>query len=819
MMQEATNNFCAIVDKTVKLLQSACPKMDSHLCDSSDFAYWQWSSSYFTMLPALGLNKESVAQIDDTILGYPEISYFKTAFLKKMKGTKYEGVFDNVSYGSPKSNINYGHLFYLPPRDFVGDIPESSLFNLDTIRSVFETIETLVDVFEDPNQEVDFSTLASFTQKLQLSDDKQTYLLFVWLKNMLHTTAMRKSEGGTYLTTNMMGLAQESLQGTLGWMSRDFPAYFYGNLMALSNTDTCEKNIKNYIREIEDDQVPKFCNNTKLNLVSAESYSFYASIYLTRDYEKIQYIYDNTGLSEQAMQGLLTPGYYLERNLMTAMKKVKKLYANTYCWRSVGLYCSNRELAYAQWIENAISLNPPKPLNESANLVELTGAHHFKPELRTFFDFQKVQMPNITVNETWDLISSGAMFNQKFIGDILLEQTSSGQLQVFNSPTFKKYLKMLMIEQGMGGLFIEKTVKEYIEGYNDKVLTSAKMQTLEEGGDPTINPWMSINDSPTNPVNSSDCFFVGDDKHTFTRSYGFWMNNRFVRMSGVNIKGLRSWENQLFNPWRENIPIRGTDGGQFNPLMSRSDEIWMFVSDIMMPLKFNYVRDVSVSGMNGWRYEADRTLLMDSTEHPDNGRFFSGVHGTLNLTSVMGAPVYATKGRYFDIGKSEDYKSIIVDRNGKNVVANAETDDVFMIVEPWSGMSLSAAQRLTLNFMLDKDYLFENTERSYLLPYTYVKREFTLNESQVAATMGDLQTALAVKKGVQIAGYLLGALLLIGGILLTIWSWKLRKTNSLSDYQVVEDYKPNGDISKKQPMLNNTSYMTNEETKEDNSAY
>lgn len=30
MMQEATNNFCAIVDKTVKLLQSACPKMDAH---------------------------------------------------------------------------------------------------------------------------------------------------------------------------------------------------------------------------------------------------------------------------------------------------------------------------------------------------------------------------------------------------------------------------------------------------------------------------------------------------------------------------------------------------------------------------------------------------------------------------------------------------------------------------------------------------------------------------------------------------------------------------------------------------------------------
>ena len=528
MITEATNNFCSIVQSTTKFLMAACPKKGSKEWDSSDFAYWQWANSYFTKLPALGLNKDSVAQLDDTIIGYPEINYFMPVFLKKLNNTQYQGVFDSVNFGSPKSEINYSHLFFLPPRTYFGDVPKTSLFNLDTIKSVFGTIETMVDIYEDPRKKVDFSTLSNFTKLLNLTDDKQTYLLFIWLKNMFEITAMRKDQGGTYLSTNMMGLGQDGLQGALGWMSKEFPAYLYGNIMALSNSNPCEKNVNDYIRGVDPTQIPKFWNDTKLNLVSTESYSFYASIYFTRDEDKIKYIYEKTGLSEQAMIGMLTPGYYLERNLMTAMKKVKKVYANDICSRSVGLFCSNRELAYAQWFNNSISTAPPKPLNSSANLIDLTGAHHYKPELKTYFTKAGTPLPEVTLSDIWDLLSSAQMFNQKFIGDVLLNQPSKGKLQLFNNPTFKKYLKMLMIEQGMGGLFIERTVKEYIEGYTDKILKKASGQTLEEGGDPTISPWMSINDSPTSPVNGTDCFFVGGEHHELTRQYCFWLNNKYT---------------------------------------------------------------------------------------------------------------------------------------------------------------------------------------------------------------------------------------------------------------------------------------------------
>jgi hypothetical protein len=41
------------------------------------------------------------------------------------------------------------------------------------------------------------------------------------------------------------------------------------------------------------------------------------------------------------------------------MKKVKTVYKDTFCSRSEGDYCSNNELAIAQWIDGSITKFPP----------------------------------------------------------------------------------------------------------------------------------------------------------------------------------------------------------------------------------------------------------------------------------------------------------------------------------------------------------------------------------------------------------------------------------------------------------------------------
>lgn len=816
-MQEAINNFCSIVDRTVDLLKSSCPKQGSERCNSADFAYWQWSNSYFTRLPALGLNKDSVSQIDDTIMGFPEISYFKQNLEKKLKGSINEKQFDGVDFGSPKGKEEFSYLFYIPPTDFRGELPETSLFNIETLIQLFDMTERMEDVWEHPDHQIDFSEYAYLTEKLKLKDLKRTYLLTLWLKKMLTITAMRESDGGDYLTTNLIGVATGGIQGAHQWLSREFPSYLYGSIMANSNSKDCETNLKNYIREIEDKQIPLFCNNTRLDLVSAESYSFYSLLYFTRDYDMMQYIYDHTGLSEQNMQSLLNPGYYLERSVMTAMKKVKKIYGDTYCTRSVGNYCSNRELAIAQWFNNSISDNPPRPLNASANLVDLLGVKHYKPELRTYYERIGAEMPDMDFNSTWELVSSGQMYNGKFIGDTLLKQNSTGQLAKYNTPAFLKYTKMLMLEEAMGGLFIQKTVKEYLEGYEDKILKLTKLSQIEEGGDPTINPKISITNQDSGSYNSTGCFFVGDDVHELTRTQCLYLNSKYIQTMGTNVTGIRSWEEKvLFHPWKEPVPLIGTDAGQFHPLQKKPGDLMLFSSDVMMPVRFEFDKHVRKGGLGAWKYKPGSELLSNSTEDPGNEKFYIGFHGALNLTSIFGAPAYASKGHYLDIAYNEKHTSLLKDKEGKEIKAERGKDDLYMIVEPWTGVTMEAALRLQLNFMIEpNDFIFENFKQSYLVPYTYIRKEYGMTKSQIDEGLGPVRSALNASLGIQITGYLLGSILVLVGVFLFYWAWRTKNNEGIKGYTKVEDTQPMEVMEKKQPLLNQTMQLSKEETKDD----
>uniref|UniRef100_A0A7S3KSX1 Uncharacterized protein n=1 Tax=Euplotes crassus TaxID=5936 RepID=A0A7S3KSX1_EUPCR len=735
--------------------------------------------------------------------------------LSRLKKTPYEKTFNGIDFGSPKSGKEYSHLFYIPPKDFEGLLPESSLFNIDTLAHVFGQVETMPDIFDNTTVEVDFGVYSDITETLQLEDDRRTYLLMLWMKKMLEITAMRAQEGGDYLKTNLNGVAAGGIQGAHNWLSREFPAYLYGNLMATSNANDCEKNIRSYIKEVEDEQVPRFCNDTKLDLVSAESYGFYASLYFTRDPDKMNYIYEITGLSEQAMQGLLTPGYYLERNLMTAMKKVKKVYASSFCKRSVGNFCSNRELGYAQWFNNSISDNPPKPLNPTSDLVALTGVRHYKPELRSYYERIKAEMPDMSFDKAWEIISSGALYNNKFIGDILLETESEGDLKIFNTPEFLRYTKMLMIQEGIGGLFIQKRVKDYIEGYEDPLLKQTSLQMPEEGGEPTIDVMSAIINPNDAVQNSTGCFFVGDDLYNLTRQQCMYENTQMIGGITQNRTGIRSTETSFWYPWKEIVPLQGTDAGGFSPLMDGPNRLTMFSSDVMMPVHFDYDTSESVHGLSSWKYKPDNNLMKNGTEEESNDVYYAGLHGVLNVTSTYGAPTFASKGNYLDINYNKHMTPEISDKEGKIIEASKDKDDLYVVIEPWTGATVKAALRLMLNFRIENDYLFEEVDDSFFLPYVYIKKEYSLSASQIHDGFGALQSALTAVLAIRIIGYGLGAILLIGGGFLIYWAIKIKKNDGLSVYSSVDDPQPETEFKAKEPMLNNTGHITIDQTRDD----
>mmetsp|Transcript_629 Transcript_629/g.721 ORF Transcript_629/g.721 Transcript_629/m.721 type:complete len:278 (+) Transcript_629:1646-2479(+) len=271
----------------------------------------------------------------------------------------------------------------------------------------------------------------------------------------------------------------------------------------------------------------------------------------------------------------------------------------------------------------------------------------------------------------------------------------------------------------------------------------------------------------------------------------------------------------MFDPWKEPVPLKGTDAGQFQPLNSKPQDLYLFSSDIMMSVKFKYHSKKTIQGLTTWRYEPDNSLLSTSEEDSEMEKYYAGFHGAINVSSVYGLPSFASKGHYLDIGRNDNRTSIIRDKEGNLIKADKGKDDLFVIIEPWSGATMQAALRLMLNFKIEKDYLFENLDDTYLLPYTLIKKEFSLSKSQVDDGLGSLRTALNASLGVQISGYGVGGLLIIAGAFLIFWAFKIKKDQGLTGYTKVEDSKPDSELEKKEPMLNASSHISIEETKED----
>ena len=163
---------------------------------------------------------------------------------------------------------------------------------------------------------------------------------------------------------------------------------------------------------------------------------------------------------------MLSPNQKFEQAIFKAMAKVKKLYGADWCKQSKGPYCSHNELAIAQWFFGAISSNPPKPLTPGKNLKEAFNINHYSPEIYSFYQMKEFNLPEMTMDQVWELFDSGKLWNMGFVGDLLLGIYD--EEDQWKNPQFEKFLRAMATQEGLKGFVVEKKVKDYIEGYTDK---------------------------------------------------------------------------------------------------------------------------------------------------------------------------------------------------------------------------------------------------------------------------------------------------------------------------------------------------------------
>jgi CD36 family len=147
---------------------------------------------------------------------------------------------------------------------------------------------------------------------------------------------------------------------------------------------------------------------------------------------------------------------------------------------------------------------------------------------------------------------------------------------------------------------------------------------------------------------------------------------------------------------------------QFNPLLEKKDEIWVFVNDLSRCGSFDYDRtDDTYPHLKNLIYVLSESLMYNQTRNPDNANYFGYVDGTSNLTTTIKAPGFVSKGHFYQISPEvASSVPVIVNLQGIPIVPDADQDDTYLGVEQISGANMVAMERIQNNFQIFNDALF-----------------------------------------------------------------------------------------------------------------
>lgn len=107
--------------------------------------------------------------------------------------------------------------------------------------------------------------------------------------------------------------------------------------------------------------------------------------------------------------------------------------------------------------------------------------------------------------------------------------------------------------------------------------------------------------------------------------------------------------------------------------------------------------------------------------------YYGFIDGTSNLTTTTKAPMFVSKGHFYQIAEAAaDSVPKIVDKSGQVIIPNETDDDTYLGIEQITGVNVQAMERIQNNFQVFNDTLFEiqnNNEFGIFVPLVLVKRE------------------------------------------------------------------------------------------------
>ncbi|KAI7796263.1 lysosome membrane protein 2c [Triplophysa rosa] len=175
--------------------------------------------------------------------------------------------------------------------------------------------------------------------------------------------------------------------------------------------------------------------------------------------------------------------------------------------------------------------------------------------------------------------------------------------------------------------------------------------------------------------------------------------------------------------------INGTDGASFHPIITKTEKLYMFSTDLCRSLYAVYESDVSVQGVPGFRFVPPSEVFANITINPDNAGFCVTNDtcvgsGLLNISVCKeGAPIIMSSPHFY---QADD--KYVQDVYGMN--PRKEEHETAIDINPLTGLLLRAAKRLQVNVFLEQMSVFSQTEkiRTLVYPVMYINESVVIDE-------------------------------------------------------------------------------------------
>ncbi|XP_026091152.1 lysosome membrane protein 2-like [Carassius auratus] len=228
------------------------------------------------------------------------------------------------------------------------------------------------------------------------------------------------------------------------------------------------------------------------------------------------------------------------------------------------------------------------------------------------------------------------------------------------------------------------------------------------------------------------------------------------------------WNGQSTLNWwstEECNMINGTDGASFHPIITKTEKLYIFSSDLCRSIYAQYESDVSVRGVPGFRFVPPSEVFANITINPDNAGFCVPAgnclgSGLLNASVCKeGAPIIMSSPHFYQA--DDKFVQDVIGMNPKKV-----EHETFIDVNPLTGLLLRGAKRLQVNVYLHQIPAFSQTEKiqTLVFPVMYLNESVVIDEEsakKLYAVVTEANVIINIPFIVISVGILLGVIFIV----------------------------------------------------------